>query len=174
MSAGKSRPRKQRRRAVVRAGDLVADVLRSAGAMEAVREHRLVTRWSEVVGERVAARAWPDGLKNGVLYVRVANASWMQELSFLREALADKANRLVGEGGSPLVRSVRLHVEERRDADGDDVIAALAARRRPKPTPRPRAPVDAISRARIAAETAKVGDSELREIIRTLRDRLGM
>ncbi len=166
--------KKQRRRRAVPAGDVVAEILRSAGAMEAVREHRLVTRWTEVVGERVAARAWPDGLKNGVLHVRVANAAWMQELSFLRDALAEKANRVVDDGGAPLVHSVRLHVGARRDADADDVIAAVASRRRPRPLPRPRAPVDAVSRARIASETSGVADEELRAIIRALRDRLGM
>jgi hypothetical protein len=165
-----------RRRGAVPAGDIVAEVLRSAGAMDAVREHRLVTRWSDIVGERVAARAWPDGLSKGVLYVRVANAAWMQELSFLRDALADKANALVADGGPALVTSVRLHVGARRDADasGDDVIAALAARRRPRAVPRPRAPADAAARARIAAETAGVGDAELRDIILALRTRLGL
>src|SRR5262249_56053386 len=105
---------------------------------------------------------------NGVLYVRVANAAWMQELSFLRDALVDKANRVVGEGGDggpPLIRSVRLHVEARRDADADDVIAALAARRRPRPARRTWPPVDAAARARIAPETAGIAAHERRDII---------
>jgi hypothetical protein len=163
-----------RLRKPTRAGEIVAEVLRGAGALEAVREHRLVTGWSEIVGERVAARAWPDGLRHGVLYVRVANASWMQELSFLRDALADKANHMVGD--PPLVHSVRLHVEPRREDkdDKEDVVAALAKRRRPRPLPRLRPPIDAAGRARIDAESAGVADAELREIIRSLRQRLGL
>ena len=81
-----------RLRKPTRAGEIVAEVLRGAGALEAVREHRLVTGWSEIVGERVAARAWPDGLRHGVLYVRVANASWMQACTLSQPAFVSKSN----------------------------------------------------------------------------------
>src|SRR5262249_14417494 len=73
------RPGKRRRGTSTRAGELVRAVLTRYGVEGAVREHRLVTEWESIVGPRVAARAWPDGLRHGVLYVRVTNSAWMHE-----------------------------------------------------------------------------------------------
>lgn len=41
--------------------------------------------WEEAVGSRVARRAQPLRLERGVLYVRVANAAWSNELSLLAD-----------------------------------------------------------------------------------------
>ena len=156
------------------AGDLVARVLTGYGVEREVREHRIVLEWAEVVGERVARRTWPDGLRDGVLWVRVASSAWLQELSFLRPQMVERANRLVGP--PPLVREVRLHVGPQRRRDPDDVVAALARRvrlqrrrRRWRPTPASGAVL-----ARIERETAAVESAELREAIRAARVKLGL
>jgi Dna[CI] antecedent DciA-like protein len=160
-------PRRQKKGArttPVPAGALVAQVLARAGIAAAVREHRLVTEWETVVGPRIAARAWPDGLNRGVLYVRVVNSAWLHELGFLKEAIVAQANRTAGD--PPLVREVRLHLGARR-GPADDLVAELAAaRRKPRPAPRPRTPLAAAAAARIERETEKVADGELREAIR--------
>lgn len=170
-SYGTGKPRKE----PLEAGALVESVLRRYGVSAPVREHRLVTSWDEIVGERVAARAWPDGLKDGVLWVRVSNSAWMHELSFLREPIAARANELVG---ARIVRDVRFHLGSRNasaEEDRDDVVAALSRRLRPRkkatparPTPSP-ALLDAIDE-----ETARVSDPELRDTLRALRRRLGL
>ena len=160
-----------RRRAAAPAAELIGEVLARHGVAVQVREHRLVTRWAEIVGERVAARAWPDGLKNGVLWVRVVNAAWLQELSYLRAAIVERANALLG--APALVRDLRLH-QGRREADRDDPVAALSGRRRHYP-PRPPLPAPTVEAvAAIEAETGRVADPELAVIIRALRRRLGL
>jgi hypothetical protein len=162
-----------RRKKAVPAGDLVGDLLNRRGVASAVREHRLVIGWIDMVGDRVAARAWPSGLRKGVLYVRVANSAWLQELSFLREAIVKAA--LDHTGQPVLVRDVRFHLPGKNEPDEDaaDVVAALARRKRPRRTATPAAVPDAATRARIERETDKVADPELREAIRVLRMRLG-
>jgi hypothetical protein len=169
-------PASERDKSVPRAaGSLVDAVLRARGAHAAVREHRLVTGWVDIVGERVAQRAWPSGLQKGTLWVRVANSAWMQELSFLREAIARAAADYLGP--PPLVREVRLHLPGKGEpqSDVEDVVAALARRKRPRRAPAaPRPPVAAETLVRIDAETEVVKDDELRESIRTLRRRLGL
>jgi hypothetical protein len=157
------------------AAALVDAVLRAHGAHAAVREHRLVTGWIDIVGERVAQRAWPSGLQKGVLWVRVANSAWMQELSFLREAIARAAADYLGP--PPLVREVRLHLPGKGEPqnDAEDVVAALARRKKPKKAasaPRPAPGAETL--VRIDAETDAVKDDELREMIRTLRRKLGL
>ncbi len=151
--------------APVRAGAILAELLARRGVASAVREQRLVTEWHDIVGERVATRAWPDGLRNGVLFVRVTNSAWLHELAFLKEKLVERANRVVGH--PPLVREVRLHLGPCRGAAADDIVAELAAmRRRPRPVPAPRPPVPAAAEAVITRSTEQVAHAELREAIR--------
>jgi len=154
---------------------LVDAILKKYGAQKPVREHRLVTGWKEIVGDRVAARAWPDGLKDGILYVRVINSAWLHELSFLREAVTERANALAGP--PPLVRDVRFHLGARRDEDdGDDLVAELARRvaQLRRPTPKPLPPPNPATLALIDHETAAIGDPDLRTTLRSLRRRLGL
>lgn len=165
---------RSRTRSATAAGVLVRGVLSRYGVETALREHRLVTEWDAIVGPRVSARAWPDGLRKGVLYVRVTNSAWLHELGFLREALVREANKIVG--APPLVREVRLHLgEARHGQDADDLVAALSAQKRSRPAPRPRlVPASALELARIDEEAGRVGDVELREVIRDMRRRLGL
>ena len=148
-------------------------MLKRAGIAESVREHRLVTDWAEIVGERVAARAWPIGLKAGVLRVRVSNSAWLHELSFLRDALVGRANQIVGD--PPLVKEIRFMQSAPKpgDTDEDDVVAALARRRRPKKPVVVRPAPSAAATQRIERETAEIADPELRAAVRSLRLKLG-
>jgi predicted nucleic acid-binding Zn ribbon protein len=158
-------------RGAVPVAGLVADLLAKAGVQKAVREHRLVTEWEQIVGERVAARAWPDGLSRGVLYVRVTNSAWMHELAFLKEAMIAAARRVTGD--PPVVKEVRFHVGARRSVEADDPLAELAARRPGRGArPAARPPVSAREAQVIDRETERVGDPGLREAIRAAWRRL--
>jgi predicted nucleic acid-binding Zn ribbon protein len=153
------------------AGALVAQVLQRAGVAGAVREQRLVTEWSRMVGERIAARAWPDGLERGVLYVRVVSSAWMHELAFLREPLIEAARQVTG--NPPLVREIRFHLGGRRSSGSDDLVGNLARRRRAaRPAPPPPPPISPEAAAHIDRETQGIADDELREIIREAWRRL--
>lgn len=167
--------RGDRARRGIAAADLVATVLQRRGVSKEVREHRLLTRWSEVIGEENAARSFPDGLCRGVLWVRVESSAWMHQLSFLRRDLVERANRLLGD--PPLVGEVRFHLGPRRPQEipGDDLLAR-AARLRRRPA-RPRQLPEPASGARLAAierEAATVEDEELRDIIFDARRRLNL
>ncbi len=45
--------------------------------------------WEAAVGTRIAARAQPYKLVNGVLFVQTASATWAQELSLLADAIVE-------------------------------------------------------------------------------------
>jgi hypothetical protein len=156
------------------AADVIASVLGRVGVVEReLREHRLLTHWAQVVGERVAQRSSPDGLSKGVLWVRVANPAWLHELSFLRAQVIERANQLVGD--PPLVVDVKFHVGARTGADDDDALAPTVRIRRSVARPRPLPPPASGDRlARIEAEAAAVEDDELRAIIVDVRRRLDL
>ncbi|MCB9563612.1 MAG: DUF721 domain-containing protein [Kofleriaceae bacterium] len=153
------------------AADAVAAALAQAGLGAPVREHRLITEWREMVGERVAARTWPDGLKHGVLWVRVASSSWLHELTLLRGRILDGIHAVLGE--PRLVEDLRFHLGARKQVDDDDLVARAAAarsaadrrhRRRRRPPP-----ATGAARARIEQDTAAIADDELRALIRKVR-----
>lgn len=153
------------------AREILRGVLDRRGVHREVREHRLLTRWREIVGDRVAARSFPDGLERGVLWVRVASSSWMHQLSFLREDIKEKANRMIGD--PPLVRDVRFHLGPRKRTEPDDRLASAARIRRPPARERPLPdPAQGARLEKIEREASGIGDDELRDAIIEARRRL--
>ncbi|HWP34592.1 MAG TPA: DUF721 domain-containing protein, partial [Thermodesulfobacteriota bacterium] len=59
-------------------------------------EATIAARWEEAVGPQVAARARPEGLREGVLTLRVASAPWMSELSLRKPRLLARINAVAG------------------------------------------------------------------------------
>lgn len=108
-------------------------------------EATIESRWEEAVGPQVAARARPDGLRNGVLTVRVASAPWMTELSFLKPALLARINAAAGATAeAPIVTDLRL-----------------APGRLPPPPVRPAAP---LVLPPLSAEQGRLIDDITREV----------
>jgi len=65
--------------------------------------------WPSVVGERLAAETEPAALNDrGVLLVRASTGAWAAQITFLEAAVAEAANRVLGEDR---VRSVRVLVK---------------------------------------------------------------
>src|SRR5687767_6975087 len=100
--------RQRRRREVAPAEEAVADALAFAGLTEVVRAHRIVTEWRDMVGERIAARTWPDGLKDRVLWIRVASSAWLHELTLLRAQILAGIDAVLG--APPLVTELKFHI----------------------------------------------------------------
>lgn len=165
--------RQRRRKEAVRAAVSVADALAFAGLTEPVRAHRLVLEWPQIVGERIAAKTWPDGLKEGVLWVRVATSAWLQELTLLRGRLLEQIRAALGP--PELVAELRLHLGARRQVDVDDALAVVAQQRRraaAAAVARPATPpATGAARAQIEREVEAVEDPELRALIAAVRIR---
>ncbi len=165
--------RKRRRgpRHLLRASDLVGDLLDRNGARRELREHRIATHWKSIVGPRVSARTLPDNLSKGVLWVRVTSSAWLHELSFLKDELLARINNSLGD--PPIIKEVRFHLGARRP-DGGELLPTVAIRRpalakRPLPSPAQGKRLDEIER-----ETGTVADDELREAIREARRKLNL
>jgi hypothetical protein len=174
MKAPKPDPRRRRTKVTTPAGDLIGSVLAGYHLTDEIRALRLVVEWRELVGERFAARTWPDGLSKRVLWVRVSNSAWMQELSFLKAQLVARIREALGE--PTLVDDVRFHLGGRRPDDDDllanaarDVRRRVPVRRRPLP-----APASGEQLLRIEVEIKDIEDPDLRAVIRDIRRRLDL
>ena len=87
----KSRPKRD----PVRMGTLLPQVLAELGHEGAAATVRLAARWEELVGPELAAQAWPQALRGGVLEVQVRSSVWAQQLQLRRrELLASLASAL--------------------------------------------------------------------------------
>lgn len=53
---------------------------------------KLWRKWPEVVGPTISAQSMPVGYMNGILYVWVKNAVWMNEMLFLAGPVREKVN----------------------------------------------------------------------------------
>ncbi len=164
--------RPKRRKEVAPAAEAIAAALAHNGLAAPLREHQLITDWRDMVGERVAARTWPDGLKARVLWVRVASSAWLHELTVLKAQLIAGIDRVMGE--PRLVDDIRFHLGARRQVDDDDLLAraAQARRRAAPPPPKPLPPPAAgEARVRIEHESAAIADDELRALVARVRIR---
>lgn len=116
-----------------------------------LRESRIWVIWDEAVGKNVAAKARPEGFKNGVLTVAVCAAPWLQQLNFMKREIIDALNRSLG---APLVTDIFLKA-------GGPVKPAT----NPKPEqvrPRSLSPEELLQTENIAAEA---GDPELQKAL---------
>jgi predicted nucleic acid-binding Zn ribbon protein len=72
---------------------------------------KLGRRWSEVVGERLAAECAPFRLEGTVLLVRASSGPWAAQVRFLAAEVARRANLVLG---TEVVQAVKVVVR------GDD------------------------------------------------------
>lgn len=166
------RPPGRRTSEETQVGALVRELLTEYNLSDDVRHHQVCTDWRDIVGPRNAARTWPSPIRDGVLWVRVSNSSWLQELSFLRDDIRARANAHLGD--PPLVTEVRLHLGRRRHHGDEDCEPRTAARFRVHPRRRHMPPPATGARlAAIEAETASIEDEELRAVVNEARRRLG-
>jgi predicted nucleic acid-binding Zn ribbon protein len=70
---------------------------------------KLWRKWDSVVGPTIAAQSMPVGFVNGVLYVWVKNAVWMQEMLFLAGPVKEKVNTFAGKNW---IKSVRFTLNQ--------------------------------------------------------------
>jgi len=57
--------------------------------------YRVWPLWNDIVGEQIAKRAQPERLRNRILFVRVSNSVWMQELQTMKPMLLERIHKAV-------------------------------------------------------------------------------
>ncbi len=143
---------------VSRAGDVLADLVERLEFRDRLREHAVWTVWAEVVGDLLASKAEPARIEDGKLFVRVANSTWMQELSFLKDGIRGRLNHRLG---AAVVRDIFL-------------IQGAAKRRGKKDAPVKNHPVDETAIAALVPSMDKPEiEAALRRLARARARRLG-
>lgn len=66
---------------------IVGNVLSQRGYLKICKEYDVITQWESIVGEKIADVTECSKVENGVLYVRVKNSSWRNELVYLKATI---------------------------------------------------------------------------------------
>lgn len=82
--------------AISAVGGAIDSLLKSSEIDAAIRPHRAVVLWPEVVGEHLAAVSEAEVVRSGVLFVRARSTTWANELTFYKSDLVQKLNQRLG------------------------------------------------------------------------------
>jgi predicted nucleic acid-binding Zn ribbon protein len=60
-----------------------------------IKQESVVLNWNQVVGEAIASKTTPLRVRDAILFVRVQNPSWRNELVFLKPKIIKELNQSV-------------------------------------------------------------------------------
>ena len=144
-------------------GDILQKVLKKHRIPVKTPDSGLRKTWLDAVGPKIAAHTRPDAVRQNVLFVKVANSVWMQQLHFLKQEILGKINR---ENEQNPIRNIFFSLDE---------TAVPAAETRSQPAPAAPAPdlsaLKSRDRTIIEKSVAAIADAELRDILKRVMTR---
>jgi hypothetical protein len=94
-------------------GEVLPGVMKSLGLDRKLRESEIAREWSSIVGEAVARRSRPGGLKGRTMLVLAENNAWMQEIRFHQGEILARVRERFPELG---IEGMRILLERERKA----------------------------------------------------------
>lgn len=88
-------------------GETLAELVDRHGWTERLGASKAQARWSQIVGDELAARCEPVRLAGGTLVIRAATPAWATQLRYLVPQLLSNAEQVLGPGS---VREIRITV----------------------------------------------------------------
>ena len=88
-------------------GKALAETLAHFKLEEKARNYEVITRWPEIVGEKISEFTSAEKLDKGTLTVRVTNQVWRYELSLRSKEIVRKIAETCGDG---IVKEIRWKV----------------------------------------------------------------
>jgi predicted nucleic acid-binding Zn ribbon protein len=80
-----------------RLGAILPQVVERLGLSRGLKCQEVLTLWPNAVGAQISRKTQAQNIEDGVLWVKVADSTWMQELYFLKPAIIKKLNQQIGE-----------------------------------------------------------------------------
>jgi predicted nucleic acid-binding Zn ribbon protein len=86
-------------------GNVFTQLFQDLGIDKAIQQNMAVSRWAEIVGERIAQISEAERIEKGVLYVKVSSPVWRNELVFMKSNLINTVNEALAK---TVVRDVKF------------------------------------------------------------------
>jgi hypothetical protein len=84
-------------------GEILRKTIQDLGIEKPIRQYDAMWLWPKAAGNRIASVTEATRMSGGVIFVRVKNAAWRNELVFHKRSLIRKLNDLAG---SPVVNDI--------------------------------------------------------------------
>ena len=110
-----------RSRKISHISNLLNEVFRKKGWGKRLGLHAVFHLWDKVVGKEVAGRAQPHVIRGTVLWVKVSDSIWMQQLHLQKSALLDKLNQRL-KGGD--LSDIRFQLDASLGKDQETSVPA--------------------------------------------------
>ncbi len=86
-------------------GQIIRRVLARQGMEKGIKEGEVLAEWENIVGSAVAKHTEAIALESGILFIKVNDSTWRNELSLMSEELKGKINDKFNE-----IRVDRIHL----------------------------------------------------------------
>ncbi|MBI5181381.1 MAG: DUF721 domain-containing protein [Nitrospirae bacterium] len=111
-----------KQRPMARISDVLLKIAQKFDIEIRLFEHTISRRWEEIVGGRIASHTRPDVISYRILTVYVDSPAWMQQLTFLKDDIIKKINKVIGR---QIVKDIRFRI-------GDVAKNEIAEDKRPE------------------------------------------
>jgi predicted nucleic acid-binding Zn ribbon protein len=77
-------------------GSIIDSILSERGYSTICKEYDVVSKWKDIVGEKIASVTECTRTENGKLYVKVSSSSWRNEIVYLKAEILKKVKKETG------------------------------------------------------------------------------
>lgn len=145
-------------------GNILIPFLKRTGLSWRIKEQKIIENWEKIVGREIAQNAQASRLRGGVLYVRVSNPIWMQQLQFLKEVIIKKIHQEIKE---VVVDDLRLFIGK-IDYSPSDRLAATQENDEENTLLKKKQEISAFISKEIAEKIGQIRDPEMRQLLSSL------
>lgn len=86
-------------------GQALKKLLSDLGIEDNVTNYQVINLWPEVVGKKIAKVSAAEKIENKILFVKVTNDSWRNELTYHKKKIVEKLNNKIGKR---IIEDIRL------------------------------------------------------------------
>lgn len=85
---------------------LIEQFLQSVGIQGKIEENFAIVYWDQAVGKEISERTEPFKITKGILFVKVKDPVWRNELQFFKEEIIKKLNDKIGRN---IVKEIKFY-----------------------------------------------------------------
>ncbi|UCF64307.1 MAG: DUF721 domain-containing protein [bacterium] len=85
---------------------LIEQFLKSMGIGDKIEENYAIVYWEQAVGKEIAQHTEPYKITQGILFVKVSDPAWRNELQFFKNEIIEKLNQKIGK---KIVKDIKFY-----------------------------------------------------------------